>query len=419
MALSLFCSLASPGILLAATPLVVYKSPFTGGSAYYETRASKALEGAIVATGFEVALRKAAKSDEDFTNQMAQKRIKNTPVGLFYSGSEIGGRLTVTLRMVDVETSAILCQETHGATAETLDDLDGAFSATLAKGMAKYQELKGPGVGGAPKKRMTVAVIDFEPVGTSKIEAVMVGDLMREALVKQGRFTVLDRKNMTAILKEQSFQQSGCTTEECRVQLGQLLNAELVMSGQLVKVGDRWQVTAKSLDVATAKFVNVARVDLPDLNKAGPAIELLAESLAETPAERLAKKEAQLKIARRNLVLSSIGTGVLGLTGLGFQLASDDSLRSLATIYTDYQNQTVTSLATPLGDRLDKTRQDTDTLLTLRDTAFIAAGALLVTDVLLALKVISIEKSIKGEKSLQIGFVPTPNGFRISASMQF
>lgn len=402
--------------LFSATLVVVYKGGFSGSASYIEGRVQKSLDTALSNVGFEVALRKAARTASEFSNQVAQKAIKSAPAGLFFSGSEQNGQFSISLRLVSLERGEILMDESLKATADTLDDLDGAMTATLKKGM---ERLSSGTASGPAARRQTVAVLDFEAVGVSKIEAMMIGDLVREALVKQGRFTILDRKNMNAILKEQSFQASGCTTEECRVQMGQLLNAELVMSGQLVKVGNAWQVTAKSLDVATAKFVNVARVDVADLAKAGPAIEQLVESLAETPAERLAKKEALLKVSRRNLTLSIIGTGVMGLTALGLQLASDDSLRSLGLLYTDYQNQTITAQATALGDRLDKTRQDTDTLLTLRDTALIAAGALLVTDVLLGLRVGALERSLKGEQSLKLTVLPTPTGLHISASMQF
>src|SRR5262245_5101418 len=69
----------------------------------------------------------------------------------------------------------------------------------------------------APAKEL-VAVLDFEPVNTDKVQASALTDRFREELLKSGRFTLVERAQMDQILNEQAFQQTGCTSSECAVQ---------------------------------------------------------------------------------------------------------------------------------------------------------------------------------------------------------
>lgn len=86
------------------------------------------------------------------------------------------------------------------------------------------------------------------------MDAVTVGDFLRTELVKTGVFNVLDRSNMEKILAEQRFQMTGCTTQECAVKMGRLLNVEKVVVGTLSKLIDAYYVIVNVLDVETGKI---------------------------------------------------------------------------------------------------------------------------------------------------------------------
>ncbi|MBI4669788.1 MAG: hypothetical protein HY747_11535 [Elusimicrobia bacterium] len=77
-------------------------------------------------------------------------------------------------------------------------------------------------------RKLQVAVMDFDSRGLSDIETGAVTDFFRSALVNTNAFVVVDRGNMEKILTEQKFQQTGCTTEECAVQMGKILNVEKI-----------------------------------------------------------------------------------------------------------------------------------------------------------------------------------------------
>ncbi len=75
----------------------------------------------------------------------------------------------------------------------------------------------------------TIAVIDLEGIGISKDETNLLTNRLRNELVKTKAFRVVERQEMSKILKEQKFQASGCTSTECAVEIGQLLGVERIV----------------------------------------------------------------------------------------------------------------------------------------------------------------------------------------------
>ena len=47
------------------------------------------------------------------------------------------------------------------------------------------------------------------------------------------------------------MQQSGCTTDECAAEVGQLLGAQFMISGSIGKLGDTFTIDAKMVSVTT------------------------------------------------------------------------------------------------------------------------------------------------------------------------
>lgn len=110
--------------------------------------------------------------------------------------------------------------------------------------------------------RINVAVADFEgrpPISAS--EAAFITDFFRKAMIDAEIFSVVERKNMDKILAEQGFQQTGCTTEDCAVQMGKLLNAHMVITGSCGKLLSRFILTINIVDVETGKFIYSEKVD--------------------------------------------------------------------------------------------------------------------------------------------------------------
>ena len=109
--------------------------------------------------------------------------------------------------------------------------------------------------------QQTIAVIEFEGLGISQIEAKALTNRLRDELVKTGKYTVIERGRMEEILKEQAFQQTGCVSSECAVEVGKLLGVENIITGSISKVGTIYSVSARAFSVASGEIIKTAVYD--------------------------------------------------------------------------------------------------------------------------------------------------------------
>ena len=73
---------------------------------------------------------------------------------------------------------------------------------------------------------ITIAVLDFDGNGVSQSETRTLTNRLRDELFKTGVYIVLERGKMDDVLKEQGFQQTGCVTSECAVEVGNMLGVQ-------------------------------------------------------------------------------------------------------------------------------------------------------------------------------------------------
>ena len=128
--------------------------------------------------------------------------------------------------------------------------------------------------------KIRLAILDLDPVGVDQITALTVSDLLRTELFNTGLFMVIERQEMTSILKEQEYQMSGCTSTECAVQIGKLLSANKILVGTVNKLGKSFIINARIVNVekGTMEFGDKAKVSsLDELDK---GCEIFARKLA-------------------------------------------------------------------------------------------------------------------------------------------
>lgn len=94
---------------------------------------------------------------------------------------------------------------------------------------------------------------------------------------------------MSMILEEQAFQMTGCTTQECAVKMGELLNVQKIVIGILTKLADVYFVTISIIDVETGEIQFSEREKSPE---AGDLPES-AEKLARIISSKLTGKEPE------------------------------------------------------------------------------------------------------------------------------
>lgn len=125
-----------------------------------------------------------------------------------------------------------------------------------------------------------IAVADFTGKNVSQADASIVADFLRTELVGTGLFNVMDRNNMDTVFAEQKFQNSGCTEQECVVQMGKVLNVQRMAVGSLSKLLDIYYITVNLIDAETGKIIASYDQKAATSGDLKEACRLLAQQLA-------------------------------------------------------------------------------------------------------------------------------------------
>ncbi|MDD5674053.1 MAG: CsgG/HfaB family protein [Chitinivibrionales bacterium] len=152
-------------------------------------------------------------------------------------------------------------------------------------------------------KAINIAVLELDGNGIAAGDLGGLSNRLRMELVNTGKFSVIERSKMEEILKEQGFQQTGCTNTECAVQIGQLIGVRKIVVGSIDKVAELYSVNIRMVDVATGKIeTNVAEdceaCGLTDVMKV--TIHNAARLFSGLPADLTVAKKAPV---------ASIGAG--------------------------------------------------------------------------------------------------------------
>ncbi len=121
----------------------------------------------------------------------------------------------VVLKLIDVNTGLILWGDTFG---DTDDELVKAAQQVTRFGTAKLR---------TERPIRTLALWRME--GGFDMEGLM--DVMAAELTKQGRFRVVDRQNLEALVKEQQFTQSGLVNPATMKEFGKLYGIDALLYG--------------------------------------------------------------------------------------------------------------------------------------------------------------------------------------------
>lgn len=133
----------------------------------------------------------------------------------------------------------------------------------------------------------TAAVVPFEALGLTDQEAIVLTDRFRSELAELRTYRLVERSRMDEVLREQGFQQSGCTSTECAVETGRILGVRRIVAGSLARLGSTWTVSAREIDVETGAIGKTAVVDLSE------SVDLLLTRGMKLLAQRLASQSAK------------------------------------------------------------------------------------------------------------------------------
>jgi formylglycine-generating enzyme required for sulfatase activity len=110
--------------------------------------------------------------------------------------------------------------------------------------------------------RELVAVLELDGINATKSQLAALSEELRTQLLKSGKFRVVDRQQIDTILKEQALQQTGCTSQDCAVQVGKILGVRKMVVGRVTKIEDAlWQVSAQMVDAETGETLRAETIN--------------------------------------------------------------------------------------------------------------------------------------------------------------
>ena len=172
-----------------------------------------------------------------------------------------------------------------------------------------------------------IAVIDFEGKGVSQTEASALTDRLRTELLNSRNFVVIERGMMEEILSEQGFQQSGCTTNECIVEVGKLVGVNRIIGGSVSKVGSLYSVSAKIVSVESGEIFTSITYD-----HNGEIEELLSEGMKmvamQLSGNKIVKEKKSTKRLKNFILKTRKGVALL-LVAIWVKTLIDKSLPEL------------------------------------------------------------------------------------------
>jgi len=146
-------------------------------------------------------------------------------------------------------------------------------------------------------QKAKVAVLNFES-STKEFSEYVIEELISE-LLEAGKVTVVDRKNITAVLNEMKFQYSGYVSDESMVSIGKMIGAHSIISGTLTDMDTYYRFRIRIINVETAV---IQRQITSELKKDKQVAYLIGGTQAAKEAERKDRKAN----AKNNWILGSV-----------------------------------------------------------------------------------------------------------------
>lgn len=101
----------------------------------------------------------------------------------------------------------------------------------------------------------TVAVYQLNSAGVSEIICKILTDKIRNGLVNSRICKIIEKEKMNEILEEQSFQLTGCTDDQCLVQVGRIMGVRFIIAGTFGKVNNIYTLIIRTIDVESSEIL--------------------------------------------------------------------------------------------------------------------------------------------------------------------
>ncbi|TAN43924.1 MAG: hypothetical protein EPN22_08520 [Nitrospirae bacterium] len=113
-----------------------------------------------------------------------------------------------------------------------------------------------------PKK--TLAIVDFEVIrGREKAAGRVTLESLTSSLIDSGQFTIVERSKLKSVISELQLSLSGLTKETPEKIMGNLITADLILTGTLAEISGVWDINLRLVNVRTGEAVAAVTMKTP------------------------------------------------------------------------------------------------------------------------------------------------------------
>jgi TolB-like protein len=179
------------------------------------------------------------------------------------------------------------------------------------------------------KSGIKIAMLNYTSSSIAFSEYVL--DELGGALVNTRRVSVVDRRELDIIRREENFQLSGEVSDESQVSIGKKLGAQMVVSGSLRNLGTEYRFTARALNVETAQVEAFFSSDISKGDKR--TAYLLSVRNPTPPPPPPPPRPTQPTVANPYRPLSSLQNAtVIGTAQTSFTFRNDSYLNHISDL---------------------------------------------------------------------------------------
>jgi curli biogenesis system outer membrane secretion channel CsgG len=176
--------------------------------------------------------------------------------------------------------------------------------------------------GGAAPRKVRVAVLDFDYATVASDVSIIFGrnvdvgkgvtDLLVNYLVKDGNYSVIERKTLDTIIAEQNFSNSDRADASSAARIGKLLGVDAIIAGSITQFGNDTRSTGIGAVGGGLGRLGLGRVNQKE-SKA--IVGLTARIVSIDTAEILAVADGKGESKRTSTSLAGAGAGWSGFGG--------------------------------------------------------------------------------------------------------
>jgi hypothetical protein len=154
-----------------------------------------------------------------------------------------------------------------------------------------------------------LAVLPLQSRGLDTNSLRILEDGLAQALLQGGKVRLLERAQMSNILKEQGFQKSGaCDQNDCAVEVGKLLGVERGVAGSVGLLGKSYVLNLRMVDIASGEILSASQ-----RTSSGEIEKVLTETMPLSAADLLEdRKDRNVKSGRGWMLWTAGGVAVAG-----------------------------------------------------------------------------------------------------------